>query len=226
MLPSRTSGGVPQPPVQALRPGSSVGMSDRLKSGRSAVRSRPWPQTESSGFRGLHAIENDLGRPVPGRFGLSFGLSWSYRARVSTPYQDRLRRFGRRVRPASCGDVRSSTALSSARSTRPFWTEEAVGSNPATPTPVRQDVRCLNLFTNELRVLLARTKHRWAAPRGSANASAAQPTSHAADARTCRCAGRSGAGLADVRHRLVCVCESGRGWFISRQNGGAYWRAP
>jgi hypothetical protein len=44
---------------------TSLGPS-QLKSGRSAVRSRPWPQTESSGFWGLRAIENDLGRPAPG----------------------------------------------------------------------------------------------------------------------------------------------------------------
>src|SRR6202000_3503977 len=31
----------------AFRPGSSVGMSYRLKSGRSPVRSRPWPPGES-----------------------------------------------------------------------------------------------------------------------------------------------------------------------------------
>ena len=31
--------------LTAFRPGSSVGMSVRLKSGRSAVRSRPWPPT-------------------------------------------------------------------------------------------------------------------------------------------------------------------------------------
>lgn len=30
-----------------VRPGSSAGTSDRLKSGRSAVRSRPWPLTEA-----------------------------------------------------------------------------------------------------------------------------------------------------------------------------------
>ena len=39
--------------VRAFRPGSSVGMSVRLKSGRSAVRSRPWPP-RSVQVRSLH----------------------------------------------------------------------------------------------------------------------------------------------------------------------------
>ena len=56
-------------------PGSSVGTSDRLKSGRSAVRPRPWPRChkaleahEGHGtslvFRALHAISG----PVPARY--------------------------------------------------------------------------------------------------------------------------------------------------------------
>ena len=64
---------------RAFRPGSSVGMSVRLKSGRSAVRSRPWPRLRRDAARskrfGVSGGLVDLGggvRPV-GRLGVHPG---------------------------------------------------------------------------------------------------------------------------------------------------------
>lgn len=48
----------------AFRPGSSVGTSVRLKSGRSPVRSRPWPLREPPGSRWFFSFQRQVAASV------------------------------------------------------------------------------------------------------------------------------------------------------------------